>query len=159
MADALLDRLVVAVFALVFQKAGDLAHFRALETCSRRPFPKTGSHSSGSVTAAMAAAFSSLRATILLDGITLRNFGYQLFQSSSIGGEARAGKARVPGDQMMQPVRIEAADIRHDVDQAVRFEIAHVMEDAGIDVLVGIGSSSTMARLQREAKVPSSSST
>ena len=65
MAHALGDRLVVAVLAFVFEKAGDLAH------CA--------------YSAAMAAApFISLSARRYSTGMTLRNFGYNVFQSSRI---------------------------------------------------------------------------
>src|ERR1700691_2597751 len=72
MTDALIDRLVVAVFALIFEKAGDFAH---VALC-RAPYSA----------ACMAAvcALSSLRARRYSIGITLRNLGYQVDHSSRI---------------------------------------------------------------------------
>ena len=50
---------------------------------------------------------------------------------------------RVPGavrplrrtDDAMQPMAVEAAEIRHDVDKSMRFEIARMVEYLGVDVL------------------------
>src|SRR6185437_11870727 len=65
MAQALRDRFVVAVLAFVFEKTGDLAHALLYS-------------------AAIAAAFISLRARRYSTGITLRNFGYHAPQSARI---------------------------------------------------------------------------
>ena len=72
MANALLDRLVVAVLAFVFEKAGDLAHFALYST----------RYSAACMAAAC--ALSSLRARRYSTGMTLRNFGYQVGQSARI---------------------------------------------------------------------------
>ena len=118
MAHALGDRLVVAVLAFVFEKAGDLAHF-ALYFGTLCFIPPRS-----------AAAFISLSARRYSTGMTLRNFGYQVFHSARIlAATARTGEARVARDQVMQPMRVEPAHVGHDVDQAVRFEIAGVVED------------------------------
>ncbi len=39
-------------------------------------------------------------------------------------------------DQVMQAMRVESAQVRHDVDQAVRFQIARVVEDPRVDVFL-----------------------
>ena len=66
------DRLVVAVFAFVFEKAGDLAHFALYST----------RYSAACMAAAC--ALSSLRARRYSTGMTLRNFGYQIGHSARI---------------------------------------------------------------------------
>src|SRR5262245_13553675 len=71
MLDALLDRLVVAVLALVFQEAGDLAHSHSAE----------GSYSAASTICARCSSASARRYST---GITLRNIGQYFFQSARI---------------------------------------------------------------------------
>src|SRR5271163_3371411 len=70
--NALGDRLVVTVLTLVFEKAGDLTHCDSFLV----PVPL--------YSAAMAAALSSLSARRYSTGMTLRNFGYQIFHSARI---------------------------------------------------------------------------
>jgi hypothetical protein len=104
---------VVAVFALVFEKAGDLAH---VALC-RAPYSA----------ACMAAvcALSSLRARRYSTGMTLRNFGYQVDHSARIlAATVESGKMRVARNQEPEPRGVASAHVGHDFHQAVRFKIA-----------------------------------
>ena len=119
MANALLDRLIVAVFAFVFEKAGNLAHFalyRALYSAACM---------------AAASALSSLSARRYSTGMTLRNFGYQIVHSPRI-----LAATVEPVKRAWREIRrcrrrsVELAHVAHDLDQAVGFQIAGVMVDA-----------------------------
>ena len=71
MLDALLDRLVMAVLTLVFQKTGDLAHFR----------PTDARYSAASTIRSRCSSASARRYST---GITLRNIGQYFFHSARI---------------------------------------------------------------------------
>ena len=122
MTNALLDRLVVAVFALVFEKASDLAHFVAL-------FGRLHGLCFG---------LQLVESATILDRHDFTEFripGRPVAQD--LGRDRRPGEVRVARNQQVKPRRIKLAHVGHDLDQAMRFEIARVMVDAGVDLLFG----------------------
>src|SRR4051812_46348497 len=119
MPDALLDRLVVTVAALEFEKAGDLAHrlFGRLHGARLLDFGER------------AAIFerhdlAELRTVLLPPGKNLRR-------------ARRAGEPRVPRDQEMQPLGVEARHVLEHLDPAMRFEVVDVVIDALADLFLG----------------------
>ena len=127
------------------EKTGDLAH----------------TYSAACIVAAFSFAISA-SARRYSTGITLRNSGRYLSQlREDFGCALGAGVARVVADQLLQAFGVHGAEIGHHVDAAMGFEIVVVAELSLGDLLLlpGTGSSSTIAMLQRDLKVSSSSST
>ena len=80
---------------------------------------------------ASAFAFISRSARRYSTGITLRNFGSQVFQfAEDLGGARRARQLGVTRDQHVQPLDVGAEQVLEHVDPAMRLEIAGVMVGA-----------------------------
>src|SRR6478752_1279777 len=120
MPDALLDRLVVTVAALELEKAGDLAHRLFGRLHGARLFD-LGERA----TIFERHDLAELRTVFLPPGKNLRR-------------ARRAGELRVPRDQEVQPLGVEARHVLEHLDPAMRLEVVDVVIDALSDLfLVG----------------------
>src|SRR5580698_6374163 len=125
MTDALIDRLVVAVFALVFEKPGDLAHVALCRALFR------SLHGRG-------LRLEFIESATILDwhhltklGIPDRPFGENLRR------HRRMGKMRVPRNQEPEPRGVSAAHVGHYIHETMRFKIAGLTVNPLVDLFLG----------------------